>query len=126
MNIPAHLKYTATHEWIEILPDNRVRVGITDYAQSHMGDIVFVNLPEVGSTLTVGGALTDIESVKAVEDLFSPVEGTVAQVNGDLEDEPERVNRDPYAAWIAEIEVTGEGEWMDAQAYQALIQKAEG
>ena len=126
MNIPANLKYTATHEWIEILPDNRIRVGITDYAQSHMGDIVFVNLPEEGSTLTTGGALTDIESVKAVEDLFSPVEGTVVAVNTDLEDEPERVNKDPYGAWIAEIEIVKDGEWMDAGAYEALLQKAEG
>ena len=127
MNIPVNLRYTKTHEWLEELPDGLYRVGITDFAQDELGDVVFLNLPMEGDEITAGEAFGDIESVKAVSDLVSPVTGTVAEVNEGLLDEPELVNKDPYGeAWILKVrDVTGFDEMLDAAGYEALI-AAEG
>ena len=123
MNIPAELKYVKSHEWIQDLGNGKVRVGITDFAQHAMGDIVFVNLPEVGDAVTAGERMCDIESVKSVEDVFSPVTGKVAAVNEALRDAPDTVNNDPYGAWFAEIEgVTATEDTLDAAAYAQLCE----
>src|SRR5262249_33785818 len=95
---PAGLKYTADHEWIELSGD-RGKVGITDYAQQQLGDVVFVELPEVGATLKQGQSFGSIESVKAVSELYAPVSGEVVDVNSALKDKPEAVNTDPHATW---------------------------
>jgi glycine cleavage system H protein len=95
MNTPETLKYSKSHEWLETLPDGAVRVGITDYAQSQLGDIVFVNLPAPGDGVAAGGALADVESVKAVSDIFSPASGRVREVNTALEDAPNPSTRTP-------------------------------
>lgn len=121
MNTPEHLRYTKSHEWILFADDGTAKVGLTDHAQEALGDLVFVNLPEAGDTLTCGEALGDVESVKAVSDVFSPVTGTVKAVNEALLDAPESINADPYGAWLVEVEgITGQEELLDAAAYQAL------
>ena len=118
MNIPENLKYTRSHEWVEFLPDGAARVGLTDHAQDALGDLVFVNLPEAGDAVTAGEALGDVESVKAVSDIFCPVTGTVRAANEALLDAPEAINADPYGAWLVEVEaITGQEELLDAAAY---------
>ena len=120
MNIPENLKYTRSHEWVEFLPDGAARVGLTDHAQDALGDLVFVNLPEAGDAVTAGEALGDVESVKAVSDVYSPVTGTVRAANEALLDAPEAINADPYGAWLVEVEaITGQEELLDAAAYEA-------
>ena len=120
MNIPENLKYTRSHEWVEFLPDGAARVGLTDHAQDALGDLVFVNLPEAGDAVTAGEALGDVESVKAVSDIFCPVTGTVRAANEALLDAPEAINADPYVAWLVEVEaITGQEELLDAAAYEA-------
>ena len=120
MNIPENLKYTKSHEWEEFLPDGAARVGLTDHAQDALGDLVFVNLPEAGDAVTAGEALGDVESVKAVSDIFCPVTGTVRAANEALLDAPEAINADPYGAWLVEVEaITGQEELLDAAAYEA-------
>lgn len=120
MYIPEDLKYAKTHEWVRYLDGDKVQVGITDFAQDALGDIVFINLPAVGDDAIMGDPLTDFESVKAVEDIMSPVSGVICAVNEALADAPELINSDPYGAWIAEIEdITETGELMDAAAYEA-------
>jgi glycine cleavage system H protein len=124
MFAPENLKYTKSHEWLEILPDGAAKVGITDYAQSQLGDIVFVNLPAPGDEVTAGGRLADVESVKAVSDIFSPAAGRVRAVNAELENAPESINQKPYEAWLAEIENVGETEaLLDAAAYAAFCEE---
>ena len=126
MNFPQNLKYTKSHEWVELVEEGKVRIGITDYAEKELGDIVFVILPQPGDTATTGDALCDVESVKAVSDIFSPVTGTVSAVNEELLDAPERLNQAPYEAWLAEVEdVSGQEELLSAQEYEALVQKGE-
>ena len=121
MNTPDHLRYTKSHEWILFADDGTAKVGLTDHAQDALGDLVFVNLPEVGDALTCGEALGDVESVKAVSDVFSPVTGTVKAVNEALLDAPESINADPYGAWLVEGEdITGQEELVDAAAHQEL------
>ena len=120
MNIPAELRYTKSHEWVRQLEGNVVEIGLTDHAQDALGDLVFVNLPQVGDALTCGEALGDVESVKAVSDVYSPVTGTVKAVNEDLLDTPEAINSDPYGAWLVEVEdITDQEELLDAAAYEA-------
>ena len=120
MNIPENLKYTKSHEWVEFLPDGAARVGLTDHAQDALGDLVFVNLPEAGDAVTAGEALGDVESGKAVSDIFCPVTGTVRAANEALLDAPEAINADPYGAWLVEVEaITGQEELLDAAAYEA-------
>ena len=120
MNYPIDLKYTKSHEWVKFEGDIAV-VGISDFAQDALGDVVFVNLPAVGDEVTAGEAFGDVESVKAVSDLISPVSGVVLEINEELEDSPENLNEDPYGAWIIKVEnVTDEEELLEAEAYEAL------
>ena len=120
MNYPVDLKYSKSHEWIKY-EDGVAVIGISDFAQDALGDVVFVNLPAVGDEVTAGESFGDVESVKAVSDLISPVSGVVLEVNEDLEDSPESLNEDPYGAWIIKVEnVTDEEELLSAEAYEAL------
>jgi len=121
-NVPGNLQYSKDHEWVEG-SGARVKIGITDYAQGALGDIVYVQLPKVGDTVTEGSVCGEIESTKSVSELFSPVSGKVVAVNDALDSAPETLNSDPYGAgWIAEIEVSSPStELMDAAAYSALI-----
>lgn len=124
MNFPKELKYTKSHEWVKQEEDGTVLVGLTDYAQSELGDLVFVNLPEEGDELTAGEAFGDVESVKAVSDVYSPVSGAVAEINDILLDTPESINQDPYGAWfIRAQDVTDMEELMDAEAYEAFTKE---
>ncbi len=107
MNIPEELLYAKSHEWVRFKEDGGAVVGLTDFAQNALGDIVFVNLPEVGDTVNAGDTLGDVESVKAVSDVFFPVSGTVSAVNESLLDDPAALNRDPYAAWLVELSDAG-------------------
>ena len=119
MNIPTELQYTKSHEWLK-MEDGVAVVGLTDFAQHSLGDIVFVNLPQPGDPVNAGEAFGDVESVKAVSDVISPVSGTVLEVNEELMDNPALVNEDPYNAWFVKVEqVTGEEELLDAGAYEA-------
>jgi glycine cleavage system H protein len=123
MAYPAGLKYTKDHEWIELTGD-RGKVGITDYAAQQLGDVVYVELPEVGATLKQGQSFGTIESVKAVSELYSPVSGEVAEVNIALKDKPEAVNADPHANWMIVLKLTNPGETgalLDATQYQDLV-----
>ena len=120
MNYPVELKYTKDHEWLKMEGDIAV-VGITDFAQDALGDVVFINLPEVGDPVTAGESFGDVESVKAVSDVNSPVTGVVVEINEELIDSPELLNEDPYGAWIIKVEnITGEEDLLDAAAYEAL------
>ncbi len=120
MNFPAELKYSKSHEWLKE-EDGVSVIGISDFAQDALGDVVFVNLPEVGDDTAAGEAFGDVESVKAVSDLISPVSGTVCEVNEDLLDQPELLNEDPYGTWIIKVEnVTDTEELLDAAAYEAF------
>ena len=124
MNIPAELKYSNSHEWIRLLDDGTALLGITDFAQSQLGDLVFINLPVAGDSVSAGDTFCDVESVKAVSDVICPVNGTVAEVNEALLDAPQLLNETPYEAWIAKLtDVSGAEALMDAAAYQALIQQ---
>jgi glycine cleavage system H protein len=105
MNIPDDLRYSTDHEWVRV-EGTRVRVGITDYAQDALGDIVFVDLPEVGSTVEAGGPLGEVESTKSVSEIYAPLAGTVTAVNDGLTGSPEQINQDPYGqGWICELEL---------------------
>jgi glycine cleavage system H protein len=120
---PAGLKYTKDHEWIELSAD-RGKVGITDYAQQQLGDVVYVELPEVGARLKQGQSFGTIESVKAVSELYAPVTGEVLEVNSSLKDKPETVNKDPHASWMIVLKLTNPGEagaLLDATQYQDLV-----
>ena len=120
MNFPAELKYTKDHEWMKMEGDIAV-IGISDFAQDALGDVVFINLPEVGDTVTAGESFGDVESVKAVSDVNSPVTGVIVAVNDALEDAPEELNADPYANWIIKVaEITDKEELLDAAAYEAF------
>ena len=120
MNYPTNLQYSKSHEWIRT-EDGVAVIGISDFAQHALGDVVFVNLPGEGDDVTCGDAFGDVESVKAVSDLVSPVSGTVCAVNEDLLDAPEKLNSDPYGAWIIKVEnVDGSEELLDAAAYEAF------
>ena len=126
MEYPKYLSYSATHEWVEVLEDNKARIGISDFAQHSMGDIVFVNLPEVGDELLVGESFGDVESVKAVSELYSPYSGRVSAINEQLLDSPELINETPYDAWMLEIEdITDTEELLDAAAYEILCDNEE-
>ena len=126
-HVPAELLYTKSHEWVQFTGETTARVGITDFAQNSLGDIVFVNLPQEGDPLTAGEALGDVESVKAVSDVISPVSGVVKAVNEALLDNPALVNEDPYGAWLVQVEeVSDEEELLDAAAYEAHCAGEEG
>jgi glycine cleavage system H protein len=128
-DIPSDLHYTAEHEWVRRSGDDTVRVGITDFAQSALGDVVFVQLPDVGSEVTAGESFGEVESTKSVSDLFAPVSGTVSAVNADLEGSPQLVNSDPYGAgWLLDVQVpdvagleSGISRLLDAEAYRGTL-----
>ncbi len=123
MAYPADLKYTKDHEWIRIEGDT-AEIGITDFAQKQLGDVVFVELPDVGHTLTAGDTFGSIESVKAVSELFAPMSGEVIEVNPALKDKPESVNSDPHGAWMVRLRLSdpsATSSLLDLAQYEALI-----
>ena len=128
-DIPADLHYTAEHEWIRRSGGDTVRIGITDFAQSALGDVVFVQLPDVGSELTAGESFGEVESTKSVSDLYTPVSGKVLAVNSDLEGSPQLVNSDPYGAgWLLDVQASDVAgleaaiaELLDAEAYRGTL-----
>ena len=126
MNVPEDLRYTADHEWAR-LEGSRIRVGITDYAQDALGDVVYVQLPEPGASVTGGDSFSEVESTKSVSDIYAPIGGVVVDVNSELSDAPQRVNEDPYGeGWIAIIEIRESSEYealLDAAAYRKLIEE---
>lgn len=126
MKFPTELKYSKEHEWVR-QDGRRVVVGITDFAQSQLGDIVFVELPAVGAAITAGKRFSVVESVKAVSDIFAPINGKVVEINEALNDTPEKVNQDPYGdGWIAVVEVaegTSFDDLMDSESYAAQVAK---
>jgi glycine cleavage system H protein len=128
VNTPEDLRYTAEHEWVRAAEGSTLRVGITDYAQSALGDIVYVSLPAIGTAVTPGQPLGEVESTKSVSDVFAPVTGTVLARNDALEGQPELLNSDPYGeGWIVEIEVADIGvlnSLLTADAYQALVDES--
>ena len=120
MLFPTEMKYSKDHEWMK-MEDGVAVIGISDFAQDALGDVVFVNLPGEGDAVTAGEAFGDVESVKAVSDLVSPVSGTVCAVNEELLDEPEQLNKAPYDAWLSKVENVGDtSELLDAAAYEAF------
>lgn len=120
MNYPKELSYAKTHEWVKV-EDGVYVIGISDYAQHALGDVVFVNLPQEGDEVTATDSFGDVESVKAVSDIVSPVTGTICAVNEELADSPELLNNDPYGAWIIKVQdVTDTDELLDAAAYEAF------
>lgn len=122
--IPSDRKYTKDHEWVKI-EGGIAAIGLTDYAQQQLGDIVFVELPQVGDAVEPGDKLAVVESVKAASDAFCAVGGEIIEVNEALEDAPEKINEDPWDTWIAKVRVTGEGELMDQASYEALVKAEE-
>jgi glycine cleavage system H protein len=125
-DVPSDLKYTAEHEWVRVSEgSSTVRIGITDYAQEALGDVVYVSLPEVGVAVTAGGACGEVESTKSVSDVFAPLSGTVSARNDALDDQPELINTDPYGeGWIFEIELADANdvsELVDAATYSTLV-----
>ncbi|BBX96477.1 glycine cleavage system protein GcvH [Mycobacterium lacus] len=127
-DIPAELHYTAEHEWVRRSGDNTVRVGITDFAQSALGDVVFVQLPTVGTEVKAGEAFGEVESTKSVSDLYAPIAGKVSAVNTDLEGNPQLVNSDPYGAgWLVDLQVgvaaleSAVATLLDAEAYRGTL-----
>ena len=124
MNTPKELKYTKSHEWVKELPGGVVEIGLTDFAQSELGDLVFVNLPQAGDMVTAGESLGDVESVKAVSDVYSPVSGEVAEINEALLDSPQSINQAPYEAWFIRVkDVTATVEMLDADAYAGIAKE---
>jgi glycine cleavage system H protein len=128
-DIPPDLRYTAEHEWVRRSGDDTVRVGVTDFAQSALGDVVFVQLPDVGTEVTAGESFGEVESTKSVSDLYAPVSGKVSAVNTDLDGSPQLVNSDPYGAgWLLDVQVPEVGELesaisslLDAEAYRGTL-----
>ena len=126
MNVPDDLRYSTDHEWVRV-EGNTITLGITDYAQDALGDVVFVDVPEVGTAVAVGGTFSEVESTKSVSDIYAPVSGTITEVNADLADSPELLNDDPYGdGWLCKIEVADASELdalLDADGYRALIEE---
>ena len=124
MHIPENLKYTSDHEWVMIQND-RAKVGITDYAQDALGDVVFVDIPEVGKRVTVGETVTEVESTKSVSDIYAPLEGEIIEINSDLDDSPELLNGDPYGeGWIFILELdegASTDDLLSANEYRELV-----
>lgn len=125
MNVPDDLRYSSDHEWVR-LEDGRARIGITDYAQDALGDVVFIQVPDAGSTVRAGEALGEVESTKSVSEVYAPVSGTVVEANADLSDHPERLNEDPYGeGWVCVIDPADPAEvdgLLDADGYRALTE----
>jgi glycine cleavage system H protein len=125
MDLPSELRYSTDHEWARV-EEGRVRIGITDYAQDALGDVVFVELPVLGARVERGASCSEVESTKSVSEIYAPVSGTIAEVNADLTDNPERLNDDPYGeGWICVIEPADPAqldELLDAEGYRSLIE----
>ena len=123
-NLPSHLKYAASHEWISVEDDNIVRIGITDFAQEELGDLVYIELPELGRHVEAQEQCAVVESVKTASDLYSPVSGEIVAINESLNDEPEQINDSPYESWIFCVRADNLSDLkplLDAEAYQQLI-----
>ena len=124
MNIPEELKYTKSHEWIRVLENGIIEIGLSDFAQQEMGDIVFVNLPKTGESLSAGSVFADVESVKAVSDIYSPLNGKVSEINGELLDNPELINKSPYTSWLIRAEgIMSHNDLLSADEYKKFINK---
>ena len=124
MKVLDNLFYTESHEWVKFEDDGTATIGITDFAQSELGDIVYVNLPEVDDVMEAGKRFCDVESVKAVSDVYAPISGTIVEVNENLMDSPESVNEDAYEAWFVKVsDVNNKDRLMSAEAYVALVEK---
>ncbi len=122
MNTPKDLLFTKSHEWIKKNDDGSAYIGISDYAQNELGDIVYVNLPQEGDEISADDSFADVESVKAVSDVLSPVSGTVAEINEELLDSPQKINEDPYEAWFVKVtDISDEVELMSAEEYESFI-----
>ena len=124
MNVPAHLKYTASHEWIRSEADGTITVGITEHAQELLGDLVFIELPDVGKTLAAEQEAAVVESVKAASDVYAPVAGTISEINPAIVDAPELVNQDAYAAWLFKMTPDNKADLdalLDGAAYTASV-----
>lgn len=125
MNVPDDLRYSADHEWVKV-EGTQARVGITDYAQDALGDVVYVQVPSAGAVVKAGDSVSEIESTKSVSDIYAPVSGTIVEVNADLADAPQRVNEDPYGeGWLCVIEMSDLAELdalLDAPGYLALVE----
>lgn len=127
MNIPANLKYTASHEWVRVEADGSITVGITDHAQDLLGDLVFIELPEAGKSLVAEQEAAVVESVKAAADVYAPIDGTVTEVNSAVVDAPESVNQDAYAAWLFKLQPANPAQitaLLDAAGYQSAVDNA--
>jgi glycine cleavage system H protein len=125
MELREELKYSKSHEWVKEEGD-LVVIGLTDFAQSELGDLVFVNLPEVGDEVQAGEAFADVESVKAVSDVYSPVSGKVSEINEELLDAPEKINETPYDAWLVKVkDISEKEELLSADAYAAFVESEE-
>jgi glycine cleavage system H protein len=127
MNVPTHLRYTDAHEWVRAEADGTVTIGITDHAQAALGDLVYVELPDVGRVVAAGEACAIVESVKAASDVYAPIAGEILAVNAPLSDAPEQVNADAYAAWLFKVKPSDARAYealLDAKAYEAVIGEA--
>jgi glycine cleavage system H protein len=123
-NLPSHLKYAVSHEWICVEDDNIIRIGITDFAQEELGDLVYIELPELGRHVEAQEQCAVVESVKTASDLYSPVSGEIVAINESLNDEPEQINDSPYESWIFCVRadnLSDLNQLLDAEAYQQLI-----
>ena len=122
MNIPNNLLYAKSHEWVQDMGDGTFRIGLTDYAQNELGDLVFVNLPQEEDEVEVEAAFGDVESVKAVSDVYSPLSGVVCAINEDLLDHPELINQDAYEAWMIQVkDVSAKEELLSAEEYEKFL-----
>ena len=121
MNLPENLKYAKSHEWVKDLGNGLFEIGISDFAQKELGDIVYVNLPQAGDNLEIGSSFADIESVKAVSDIYSPVSGTVKEVNEKIISSPEEINKDPYSSWLIRAEGSLGADLLSAAEYEKTL-----
>ena len=123
MRDPKELLYSKSHEWIDMHEDGTAYIGLTDYAQKALGDIVFVNLPEEGDEVTCGESFADVESIKAVSDVYSPLSGVTAEINEEILDAPEEINNDPYGAWFIKVrDITEKGELISLEEYEDFVE----
>ena len=123
MRDPKELLYSKSHEWIDMHEDGTAYIGLTDYAQKALGDIVFVNLPEEGDEVTCGESFADVESVKAVSDVYSPFSGVIAEINEEILDAPEEINNDPYGAWFIKVrDIIEKGELISLEEYENFVE----
>lgn len=124
MSRPKEISYLATHEWVKFIDEETAQVGITDFAQEQLGDIVFVELPEVGAEVKMGDQVAEVESVKTVSDIYTPFTGTISKINENLDDAPESVNDEPFENWLFEVTgITEKEELIDLEAYDKVVEE---